>query len=446
MGLIHFGVPENIALFLKKRLGLKTFVETGTFSGVTAAWASQHFERVYTIEASEDLWRSAKEKHRALNNVEFVLGNSAKKLPMLRAHFEKPLFWLDAHWSSGKTAGEDAECPLLSELEAIAESGFADTAILIDDARYILAPPPSPHKWEHWPNIDEVISAINRCGDFFTVVKDDVIIAIPGKARHDFIQFIFGEAGGVDAVGAVIGAGQKTALNRFLRTVKNHTYPNRVLKRTKTAFTSTPDDFLDRVKGVIHVGANTGQERDAYARRNLDVLWIEPIPDVFNRLTQNIACYPKQKAVNALVTDKEGEEYTFNLSNNDGLSSSIFDFKRHKEIWPDIDMISRIKLRSRTLDSIMSESRGRYDALVLDTQGSELLVLKGAGNVLRRVRFIKTEAADFEVYQGCTTAGELTNYLRGFDFRPVARSDFAATKDGHYCCDLTFEKSMFLTA
>jgi len=46
----------------------------------------------------------------------------------------------------------------------------------------------------------------------------------------------------------------------------------------------SPDVFLDRVKGVIHVGANTGQERLIYESRQLNVFWVEPIPNVYEIL------------------------------------------------------------------------------------------------------------------------------------------------------------------
>jgi hypothetical protein len=42
--------------------------------------------------------------------------------------------------------------------------------------------------------------------------------------------------------------------------------------------------YLRKVRGVIHVGANEGQERDLYAAFGLNVIWIEPIPEVFQVL------------------------------------------------------------------------------------------------------------------------------------------------------------------
>ena len=44
-----------------------------------------------------------------------------------------------------------------------------------------------------------------------------------------------------------------------------------------------PDAFLRRVRGLVHVGANTGQERESYASHGLSVIWVEPIGDVFDR-------------------------------------------------------------------------------------------------------------------------------------------------------------------
>jgi FkbM family methyltransferase len=90
------------------------------------------------------------------------------------------------------------------------------------------------------------------------------------------------------------------------------------------------DSFLDQVRGVIHIGANTGQESNFYASKGLKVLWIEPIPSVFQRLASNINGINGQSAVCELLSDRDGELVRFNIASNDGASSSIMKLKEHK--------------------------------------------------------------------------------------------------------------------
>ena len=187
--------------------------------------------------------------------------------------------------------------------------------------------------------------------------------------------------------------------------------------------------FLRRVSGVIHVGANSGQERDLYARHDLDVVWIEPIPEVFLQLERNLATYPRQRAFQYLVTDKDNEQYTFHIASNNGGSSSILDMRLHKRIWPQVHYERSIQLHSITLDSFVKRQNldlDKYDALIMDTQGSELLVLTGAASLLNRFKYIKTEVPDFESYSGCPTVRDIEGFLSAHGFRECSRKQFAS--------------------
>jgi hypothetical protein len=188
MGLIFPGVPQNLVLFLKQRFDLQTFVETGTLNGDSAAWAAQYFAHVFTIEASETLWQAARTRHAQTRNIEFIHAKSPEALRALSPRLNRPLFWLDAHWSGGGTAGQEAECPLLEELAAIA--GCAGVFVLIDDARLFLMPPPSPHNWRHWPDLATVTFALQRCGSPYVTVKDDVILAAPMTYQEDIADYL----------------------------------------------------------------------------------------------------------------------------------------------------------------------------------------------------------------------------------------------------------------
>ncbi len=218
----------------------------------------------------------------------------------------------------------------------------------------------------------------------------------------------------------------------------------KILRRLRRWFGPDPNRFLRSVHGVIHVGANVGQERELYARHGLDVLWIEPIPDVFVTLNANLEGYPRQRALQALVTDRDDQEYEFHVANNAGESSSIFDLKEHKEVWPKVAFTRSIALRSVTLPTLLGREGidpRAYDALVMDTQGSELLVLKGAEPLLPRFAYIKTEVPDFEAYAGCVQLAELTAFLAARGFVELARNQFASRAAGGHYYDVVYRRT-----
>ena len=215
----------------------------------------------------------------------------------------------------------------------------------------------------------------------------------------------------------------------------------KLMRRLQRLFAPDPNRFLRTARGVVHVGANVGQERFLYDRRGLDVLWIEPIPEVFAALQANIASFPRQRAIECLVTDRDGAEYEFNVANNGGESSSILALKEHRDVWPKVEFTSTIRLRSSTLATLLARENvdlDRYDALIMDTQGSELLVLKGAEPVLERFRFIKTEVPDFEAYAGCARLDELARFLRERGFAELSRHRFATRAGGGSYFDVVY--------
>ena len=180
--------------------------------------------------------------------------------------------------------------------------------------------------------------------------------------------------------------------------------------------------FLREVSGVIHVGGHLGEERDIYAERGLSVFWVEPNPELFPQLEKAIAAYPNQRASRDLLMDADGQKYEFHISSNNGESSSVLEFAGHKEIWTKVSYVKTIPLTGTTLSALVKREKLdllRYDSLVMDTQGSELRVLKGAVDILDRFKFIKTEVADFEMYKDCCRLADMDEFLNQHHFRRV---------------------------
>ncbi|HSD55031.1 MAG TPA: FkbM family methyltransferase [Burkholderiales bacterium] len=204
-----------------------------------------------------------------------------------------------------------------------------------------------------------------------------------------------------------------------------------------------PDRYLNRASGVIHVGANTGQERIRYARRGLRVVWIEPIPEVFATLQENIRPFPLQTAFQYLMTDRDDSEYAFHIASNAGKSASILALKLHKDVYPAVAYERSVAMRSITLAPFLEREKiaaGDYDALIMDVQGAELLVLKGAGPILGALKFIKTEVADFESYAGCCQLKDIEAFVAQFGFREIVRHKFAERPQGGSYYDVLYER------
>ena len=80
-------------------------------------------------------------------------------------------------------------------------------------------------------------------------------------------------------------------------------------RRQSPLATTGPTSFRDLVTGVIHVGAHVGDERGLYDEAGVGVVWVEPIPELYAQLCENIRPYPRQRAVCHLVTDRDDAEY-----------------------------------------------------------------------------------------------------------------------------------------
>jgi 2-O-methyltransferase len=201
--------------------------------------------------------------------------------------------------------------------------------------------------------------------------------------------------------------------------------------------------YLAKAHGVIHVGANTGQERDEYARYGLNVAWIEPIPSVFNVLKSNVSGFPKQAAYQRLIASRDGEKHKLHISNNGGASSSILELAAHRDVWPDVAFTGSIELEAVTLPSFIHEEHldlNNFDVLVLDTQGAELLILQGSAEILPRFRHLKVEVADFESYEGCCQLPELDAFMTTQGFKAKSKDAFAESPNGGRYYDVLYER------
>jgi len=167
--------------------------------------------------------------------------------------------------------------------------------------------------------------------------------------------------------------------------------------------------------GIIHVGAHCLEEIEIYHEAGIyNIIWIEADSIICEEMRKK---YPLEIILDFLVTDKCGDEKDFYISSNNGASSAIFPFGYHKTIYPKINMTSTIKLITNTLDNVLKGFVvSDYNTLVMDVQGAELLVLKGAKSYLKTCKYIITEVSTIPLYDGCVLRDELHNFINSIGF------------------------------
>lgn len=204
-----------------------------------------------------------------------------------------------------------------------------------------------------------------------------------------------------------------------------------------------------KVKGVIHIGASEGQERFKYNSYDLNVLWIEPIPAIFQKLQNNIKPFSKQKCLNYLVCEEDKKKYSFNISSNNGESSSILELNLHKRIWPNVHYVDSVEMIGRTLSTIIEENKidiGDYDVINIDTQGSELLILKASVSLLSELKYVFMEVADMDSYKGCCKLNEVNEFFESIGYKQIGLNPWDTNNkipEGNYYDALYYnEKSL----
>lgn len=171
-----------------------------------------------------------------------------------------------------------------------------------------------------------------------------------------------------------------------------------------------------QIKGIIHVGANIGQEIPWYLSKNyLPIIAFEPHPVAFKELRRIygrvVMCMPfalgEKGGTLTLLMPKDGD--TQRASKYVPIPTEGHDwttFPLEGEV--QVPMV-RFDTWARHHDTVVDLRA--YDTLVIDVQGMELEVLKGFGSCLKGFNFLVVECSDRPVYDGEASAMEVIKFL-----------------------------------
>jgi FkbM family methyltransferase len=179
-----------------------------------------------------------------------------------------------------------------------------------------------------------------------------------------------------------------------------------------------------RPTGIIHVGANNGQEVPSFrASGARPVLLFEPLAEPFANLERACAGAEEFYPIRACLADVADRTVPFHVASNGGKSSSYLPPAEHVAIAPNVTFDRVETMTTETLDRAVAKlvrERGidpaRLDYIGLDTQGSEMDILRGGQETLARAKCVYTEVNFGNLYRGDTGLYDAIALMRGWGF------------------------------
>jgi FkbM family methyltransferase len=173
-------------------------------------------------------------------------------------------------------------------------------------------------------------------------------------------------------------------------------------------------------KGVLHVGANIGEEAEVYRQMGIiRQVWIEGNLDLMPKLRNNLH-EPHERCFCFIVGDEHDKEVVFHISNNGSQSSSILELGTHKTAHPEVHYVEdRVKIMKRIDTHFTDGELTGLDFLNIDLQGAELKALRGMGDLLRQFKWAYLEVNKEELYKGCALVEDIDMFMLAFGFKRV---------------------------
>lgn len=143
------------------------------------------------------------------------------------------------------------------------------------------------------------------------------------------------------------------------------------------------------------------------------------------------------------LSDREGyADLYVEKINPVGTGASIY--KENTE-WYGEGMYETVRVQTRTLDSLNLFDQESIDLIKIDVQGSELDILNGATETMKRTEYVSCEVALVEYNKGAPLIGDVVDKMRDLGFciiDIVEYHSFPQLYGGAYFqLDLLFKKS-----
>jgi FkbM family methyltransferase len=175
-------------------------------------------------------------------------------------------------------------------------------------------------------------------------------------------------------------------------------------------------DFIDHnnILSVLDIGANVGRFSHTvkYVFPNIDIFMIEANPWCDNHLSRvgipyEIAC----------LSDEHKEVKLF-FNTKDFISTGVSYYLENTPYFNENDYS---KTQTKLLDEVILkkfEKQKEFELIKMDTQGSELDIIKGGPKTFEKAKHIMIELSLVEYNKGSPLKDEVSKFLQDMGFKP----------------------------
>jgi FkbM family methyltransferase len=178
-------------------------------------------------------------------------------------------------------------------------------------------------------------------------------------------------------------------------------------------------NFNIPVTGIIQVGASIGHELYEFRNLSIDkVVMFEPLSWPYQQLLSKIQTDKRFKAYQYALGSAPGIAEMF-VADNDQQSSSLLDPAPVNQYYPSLNFTHKETVEIKLLDDFLAETSG-CNCLLIDTQGYETEVLRGATETLKQIDCVFLEVSRVELYKNNARMSDIDQILSTYGLHMVA--------------------------
>lgn len=205
---------------------------------------------------------------------------------------------------------------------------------------------------------------------------------------------------------------------------------------------------LEKLKKITDTGFNPKKILDIGAN-------IGEFSDMCKEIWPTATCYMVEANVNCekflstkgepyfieVLGEKDDEEITFFLTNENDICTGNSVYLEKTKHYNDDKLIKEVR-KTKTVDSLFGNTV--FDLIKLDTQGSELDIIKGSLNAIKTVKYIIIETSVKEYNIGAPLEGEIIQFMKnnGFNDFEIIEEHTWPTNDGPFNFGEIFQRDL----